>query len=298
MEAQFRKLITPPNASFIFESGEMPYLPTEQWHYHPEFELIVFMEGKGTRIIGDNVDTLTPGELLLIGPNLPHAISFEKKSSPGKFRNLPHMTVIQFDRNFLGKEIWERTEFFLVQEMLDRASRGIRFTGPVVERVCSGVQKMQTQVGVKKIMTLLCLLEEMASCETGESLSNYGFIQTLEANDEKITRVYEYTLTHFRDDISLETVAALVYLSQSAFCRFFKLKTGKTYTEFLTEVRIGYACKLLLQEKLNVSQICYECGYRNLSNFNRYFKEVTQNTPSEYVQQFHSSVSMGEDFAA
>ena len=298
MEAKFKKIINPADACFLVKIDEIPAPPANLWHYHPEFELVFILEGKGTRFIGDNIEAINTGEIILMGPNLPHAMLRDKYYYESNTNLTPRMMVLQFEKDFLGADIWSKTEFIPVADLLNKAKRGLKFYGRSADNAAFMLRRINEQKGIKKIMLLLCLLEELACQQEYTYISSCGFVEQYDETDDKINKLYEFTINHFREDISLEKIASLVYLSPSAFCRYFKSKTSKTYKQFLTEVRIGYACKLLLQEKLNVSEICYECGYRNLSNFNRHFKDVTQTTPSEYYRHFQRSLLVEEEYAA
>ncbi len=284
MEATFIKIINPADASFVIKTDDIP--PKNLWHYHPELEIIYFMKARGTRFIGDSIDDIVEGEVLLLGQNLPHTVQRDKCYYDRHKNLVPQILIVQFDKNFLGTDMWHKMEFLPIAELLNRSRRGLRFTGANAEKIGGLLLTMGLQRGVKKIMHLLCLLEEMAFSKELNYISTAGFLQHYDETDDKINQVYEFTINNFRGDISLEKIASYVYLSQSAFCRYFKHKTRKTYGHFLAEVRIGYASKLLLQEKLNVSEICYECGYKNLSNFNRHFKTIMHVTPSNYFKSF------------
>ena len=291
MEAKFKKIINPADSSFIVRTD---YLPLKNsWHYHPECEMLFFLDAKGTRFIGDSIENIHTGEIVLLGQNLPHVIHRDVEYYNTHQDITPTMIVIQFDKDFLGTDIWNKNEFFQIADLLNKASRGLKFSGEITKPVSAMILKMAEQKGVRKIMTLLCILEELAHSQQVNYISSCGFLKHYEETNEKINKVYEYSINNFREDISLEKISGLVYLSQSAFCRYFKNCTSKTYSQFLAEVRIGYACKLLLQEKLNISEICYECGYKNLSNFNRHFKEIMRITPSEYLRNFEN-VQEGE----
>lgn len=287
MDAIFKKVITPAGSSFIVREDGIH--PKNYWHYHPEFEMLYLPDAKGVNFIGDSIEAIHPGEIVLLGPNLPHATKRDIPYYEKHPEEDPKVICIQFEMNFLGQEVWQKPEFLLIGEMLAKAGRGIRFVGKTADTAAPLIMKMMAQKGVRKIMLLLCVLEELAHSGQFNFISSCGFMKNFDETDEKINKVYEYTINNFREDIPLEKICSLVYLSQSAFCRYFKSHTAKTYNEFLTEVRIGYACKLLLQGRLNISQICFECGYKNISNFNRHFKEVMHVTPSEYCRSYESA---------
>jgi AraC-like DNA-binding protein len=287
MEAKFIKIINPADASFVIKTDDIP--PKNLWHYHPEFEIIYVKEARGTRFIGDSIESITEGEILLLGQNLPHTFQREKQYYENHKPLVPQILVVQFDKDFLGADMWGKTEFLAIAELLNKSARGLRFTVPTADKAANLLLRMIEQRGVKKIMHLLCVLEELAFSRELNYISSPGFLKHYDETDEKINQAYEFTINNFREDITLEKIASHVYLSQSSFCRYFKSKTRKTYSRFLAEVRIGYACKLLLQEKLNISEICYECGYKNLSNFNRHFKAIMHITPSEYYIRFDTA---------
>lgn len=284
MEATFIKIINPTDASFVIKTDDIPF--KNPWHYHPECEILFFLDANGTRFIGDNIADIQKGEVILIGPNLPHTAQRDKKYYDVNAYEKPKVLIVQFDKDFLGKELWQKTEFLGVADLLERASRGIQFVGQTAAQAANLLLEMAEVRGVHKVMLLFSLLEKFAVSQDFNYISTPKFFKQYDETDDKIRQIYEYTINNFRDDISLSRIASHVFLSQSAFCRYFKNKTRKTYSRFLAEVRIGYACKLLLQEKLNISEICYECGYKNLSNFNRHFKDILRVTPSEYVNNF------------
>jgi AraC-like DNA-binding protein len=284
MEATFRKIIQPADSSFIVKMDDIP--AKNPWHYHPECELMLFLEAKGTRFIGDSIEAITENEMLLLGENLPHTTQRDNDYYERNKHLRPQVIIVQFDRDFLGKTLWNKMEFLPIAELLNKAGRGLKFTGRTAEKAKQLLLMLIEQKGIRRIMLLLSLLEELALSSQLNYISSCGFLQYYDETDEKINKIYEFTINNFMEDISLERIASVVYLSQSAFCRYFKNKTNKTYNQFLTEIRIGYACKLLLQGKLNISEICYECGYKNLSNFNRHFKDILQITPSEYQRSF------------
>jgi AraC-like DNA-binding protein len=287
MQAIFKKVITPAGSSFTVREDEIH--PQNCWHYHPEFEILYFPDAKGINFIGDNIEPIHPGEILLVGPNLPHATRRDIAYYEKHPEEDPKVICIQFEKNFLGKEIWQKPEFLPVAEMLAKAGTGIRFNGKTAELAVPLIMRMIAQKGVRKITLLLSVLEVLANNGPFNFISSCGFMKNIDGTDEKINKVYEYTISNFREDIPLDKICSLVYLSQSTFCRYFKSHTGKTYNQFLREMRIGYACKLLLEGRLNISQVCFECGYKNISNFNRHFKEIMHVPPSEYYRTYESA---------
>ncbi len=295
MEATFKKILNPANASFILRKDGISTPAKSTWHYHAEYELLFFREGRGTRFIGDSIEAIEPGEVILMGSNLPHAFARDTGFYERNSHLEPEVILVQFDKDFLGTDIWSKTEFLPLLQLLKKAQQGLKFHGPAAGNAAATLTCMMEQRGIKSITSLLCLLEDLATCQQYDVISSCGFLKNHGEMDEKINRVYEFTIKNFRDDITLDRVARIAYLSRSPFCRYFKTRTSKTYSRFLAEVRIGYACKLLIEDKLNVSEICYDCGYRNLSNFNRHFKHITGMTPSDYHHRFQNYVEVKKD---
>jgi AraC-like DNA-binding protein len=278
----FRKITYSELASFS-ASFENPPLFETPWHHHPEFELILILGCTGTRFMGDNIAEFRDIELILIGPNLPHFW----KESPLMKNPDGEAYVIHFAEEFLGKEFLNIPEAKKIKSLLDKAKYGLRFD---VEPDGQYIQKIKNLFEKKKfdrVLILLDLLNAMAKSNKYEELSSAGFINFFTENKStRINEVFEYSITNFKESIDLATVANLIFMSKPAFCRFFKKSTGKTYFDFLKELRIGYACKLLQENNMSIIQICYECGYESISNFNRQFKEMLETTPLHYRKNF------------
>ncbi|MEJ7587771.1 MAG: hypothetical protein WKI04_09450 [Ferruginibacter sp.] len=166
----------------------------------------------------------------MLGENLPHTIQRDKQYYENNQPQVPQILIIQFDRNFLGDSIWQKTEFLPIAGLLKKAARGLQFSGTVADKAASILLNMAEQKGVRRILQLLCVLEEIAFSQEVNYLSSPGFLQHSDERDNKINKVYEFMINNFREDIPLEKIAAHVFLSQSAFCRYFKNKTPKTYS--------------------------------------------------------------------
>ncbi len=266
---------------------EMPHF-TFPWHFHPEFELLYVIDGSGTSFVADSIQEFQSGDLALIGSNLPHFWrSDEKYLNSGGSLKIKYI-VIQFPSDFLKDEIVNYPEYHLIGDLLKRASRGIRFTNEVARKVSKKIIKLSTNSGFERIILLQELLQELAKTSGFEILAgelyqheNYDF------TNFRLTKVMQYLNTNYQRKIELKSIAEIANMHPAAFCRFFKEKSGKSLSEYVNDMRIGYACRLIIEGKLSISQISYESGFNNLSNFNRTFKKHTGFTPTDYFQEFH-----------
>ena len=290
MKPAFRKLSLPVSNSFVLKTDDMPL--KNPWHYHPEIELIYFHKGHGTRFIGDSVGRLIPGEIFLIGSNLPHTIQRELHYYNEHPEEKPEVIIVQFLPDFLGKDFFKKPEFHSIQRMIAHAKGGLRFSGVIGETIGTRLMKLHTFAPAFRILELISILFELSESE-GDYLSSEGFVNVYgELHHTKLNKVYEYSVNHFMERISINVVADLANLTPAAFCRFFKARTGKTYLDYLTDLRISFVCRLLAEEKQNISEIAHQSGFQNLSLFNRHFKHAKGVTPSEYQQGLlHGSIT-------
>jgi AraC-like DNA-binding protein len=281
MKPAFRKLTLPVTNSFVVKTDDMPL--KNPWHYHPEAELIYLNNGHGTRFIGDSVGSLEDGDLFLIGSNLPHTTQRDLHYYHERQGEKPFSIIVQFLPDFLGKDFFKTPEFFCIQMLLMNARRGLRFTGAERKAVGTRLMQLHTLSPPYRTLELITILLELSDLTSYEYLSSEGFVNVYgELHHARLNKVYEYSVNHFMDRIPIEVVADLANLTPAAFCRFFKARTGKTYIEYLTKLRISFACKLLAEDKLNISEVGNLSGFTNISLFNRQFKELIGMTPSEY----------------
>ncbi len=285
MKPRLEKLTLEPNYSFVLQKDIYPYYPTP-WHYHPEFELVLVVKSTGQRTVGDHTARFSDGNLDFLGPNLPHVY----QNDPAYYQGEPSLTaeaiVIHFREDFLGKEFFNLPEMIVVNQLFDRAKFGLKILGKTRQQVAAMMHEMLEMNGHRRIVHLLSILEMLSLSEEYALLASPGFVQQYAASGtDKITKVHEYIMTNFKKDIPLTTVAEVANMSTPSFCRYFKACTRKSFTRFLNEIRVGYACKLLLEDKHHIAQICYESGFNNMSNFNRQFKKITGKSPLLYKKE-------------
>ncbi len=257
---------------------------TMPWHYHEEYELILITSGGGKRFVGDYVDDFKPGDLVLLGANLPHYhMCYGLVSNDTK--QISSCEVIQFTNNIFPNNIDSLEEFVIISDLLQRSRYGIKFTDPSTS---NRIKKIMTRIdslkGIKRVYVLMHILEILGKLPNYKLLTSPDYYSSINLNNtSNITnRVYKYLLENFKSKVSLKELSLSFGFNTTALCRYYKRRTQKSIFESLKEIRINFACKLLINSSLSISQIAYECGYDNISNFNRQFKSILGMTPSEY----------------
>ena len=275
------KIIPPHENSIVVKGDDIAW--NNPWHYHPELELLYCIKGKGTNFIGNCIRSIEEGELLLFGKNLPHTRQRDKDYYVTHNLETPETIVMQFREDFLGENFFSVKEFSHIPGLISRASRGLKFFGGTRDLVTTRLESAKNLNGASSILALLAILDLLASSEEFIYLNSAHYVVSAhEKFSQKINKVYHYTIDNFREPIALADVAALTNHSPAAFCRYFKTRTRKSYFQYLTEVRIAYACERLMEGTLDVTRVCYASGFNNLSNFHKQFKKVVKVTPSEY----------------
>lgn len=287
MRNALRKDLEPISASFIVKKLCDPFFDPN-WHFHPHFQLFLVEEGTGTRFIGDSIRPFAEGDLVFLGPNLPHLWRSDQIYFDRQTNLQARGIVVYFSEDFLGSDFFQRQEMTLIRQLLENTRRGLEWRNSTSASAAMYLRKLADQpVGFQRVMTLLGLLDHLSQTHNYGYITSLGYTNTVKPSEtDRIQIVHDYVLSHFQDEISLNTVADLTDMTPSAFCRYFKTRANKTFSEFVTEVRIGHACKLLMDGKLSITQVSYESGYRTLSNFNRQFKEITGQTPSQYIRTY------------
>ena len=279
-----RHVESPPGGSFKSWENSCPYLHNP-WHYHPECEITFVNRGSGVLFIGDQVLNYKQGTLVMIGPNLPHEWRSDSRENPD-FHS--QTFAVHFNRNFPGADFYKIPEAAAVNQLLDQSVRGIQINDEKTKITVKGkLMQLLDATGLERISLLFSILDHIVHCEKVELLSSLVFVNSIdEGQNHRMNQIYKYVMNHFRDQISVEEVAYEAHMTTTSFCRFFKQRTNKSFIQYVNGIRIGYACKLLLEEDYNISQIAYESGFENLSNFNKQFKKAKGLTPREFVATF------------
>ncbi|MEX2512293.1 MAG: AraC family transcriptional regulator [Cyclobacteriaceae bacterium] len=263
-----------------------PYFD-KNWHFHPEYQLFLVLKGRGTRFVGDDMRTFKEYDLVFTGPNLPHLWRndreyFEKGSSL-----TTHGIVVYFPENFIGQTIIQKEEFDELRNLLNKASLGLEILGESNERIRPLLMGLVEKKGLERVIRLLEILLLMARSTEVRTILKAGYINAnKESEKDRMSRVYAFVMDRFQQVIHLKEVAGLINMTTSSFSRYFKSRMNKSFSDFLAEVRISHACKLLQEENINVSEVSYESGFNTLSNFNRRFKEKVGMTPMAYKRDF------------
>lgn len=286
MKLALKKSPIPDAHAFLVKDLKDPHFDPN-WHFHTEYQLFVVLEGTGTRFVGDHVSPFREGDVVFTGPDLPHLwrsddIYFEGNSGLGT-----HGVVIYFHEHFPGDAFLQKEEMVKVKQLFARSRRGLEISGNTADRVIQMMLNLLKMEGFDSVICLLNILNVLTISPDVKVLSSAGYTNTMKEGDtERMNRVHAYVMKNFRKKISLNEVAALANMTPTSFSRYFKIHANRTFSEFLSEIRIGYACKLLIDGRMNVSQACYECGFQTLSNFNKQFKAITQRTPLQYKKSY------------
>jgi AraC-like DNA-binding protein len=255
-----------------------------------EVELIHFKKGEGTQFIGDSIKRFKDGDVVLVGSNLPHYWRFDDCYFEENTTASADIRVAHFTENFWGSQFLELPENIAIKTVLEKARRGLQITGRPAQKVASILEDLLESTGPQRILLLMEALNIISNSKQLEPLSSLGFKQQcLEGESDRINAIYEYSMKNFKRKIQLEEVAAMANISPHSFCRYFKSRTRKTYSQFLIELRVGHACKLLIENNLSIKQLCYESGFYNFTSFHKYFKMITGKSPLTYQKEFMSN---------
>ena len=255
-------------------------------HFHEEFELNFIKNAKGAkRVIGDHVEEIGEYELVLLGPNLQHSWFTHKCTST----EITEVTI-QFHKDLFDEKFLRRNQLSFIRTMLENSLRGILFSYETASLLAYRILRLNKKDGFDSLFELMSILNELSTSRHTRILSNSTFnnIEHIAYNSRRIERVMEYMNEHFHNSISLGEVAGITNMAESAFSRFFKTRTGMTFIDSLTEIRLGHASRMLIATTKSVSEIAYETGFNNISNFNRIFKKKKGCTPKEFKKSYSS----------
>lgn len=257
-------------------------------HFHAEFEIMYVIEGRGTRFTGNNIEPFSDGDLVLFGNHLPHVY----KSGEEYFKGDPNLRnyaiVIQFKDDFFQHAFNYYPEFKHIKSLLQNdAKYGVYFDKEHNKEIRKRIKALLRKKGMNRLMECVEILSLMSKSKYKRCLSkeHLGSQYLIDA-DKRLVKVLGKLHQNYTEDIKLDEIADISGMNASAFCRYFKNKTGKSMVQYINELRIEFACKLLLEGKMTVAEICYECGFNSLSNFNKHFKTITNYTPSTYLLEF------------
>ena len=291
MKPQLLKVPTGPAQSFSVRRDMVPFF-NNKWHYHSEIELIYLQKGTGTQFVGDHISNFNHGDMVLLGSNLPHYWRFDDSQAAENDMSLADITVAHFNESFWGDKFLQLPESKKIKDLLERARRGIKIMGATRNEVAGLMHHLLKAETFRRILLLLEILECIAGSNEIVYLSSVGFAPNLpQTEKDRINTIYEYSIANYMNKITLEEIASVANISPNSFCRYFKTHTGKTYSGFLIDFKVGVACRLLIQDKLSIQQVCFESGFNNFTNFYKAFKKITGKSPLVYQNDFNKGRS-------
>lgn len=278
------RLINPQaNRSFVFKWE--PFDLTTRWHYHPELELIYFIKGETSAVIGDGFNEFKEEDLVLLGSNFPHVLQESQVFRQQQPDIKPFGLIIQFTEDFLGEAFIQKPELRRVRQLFERAHRGIQFGPDVTNEVSRLLHEMPQLSDPLKLVRLLHLLTVLSETNSYEYLTNQDYYFDHSQDEEKMWQVNQYVYKHFREKITIADVAAVANMTETSFCRYFKSRTLKNFIRYLNEIRVAYACKCLQKSDYSVTDACFESGFNSLPYFTRQFKEIMGVSPQQFQKQ-------------
>jgi AraC-like DNA-binding protein len=276
-----QKLFLSPGSSFLVERFESPAFESP-WHYHSEFEIVVCDGSFGKKFIGNHISDYHKGDLALIGSNLPHLYRADDECFNDNYPEKPASIVIHFLENCFGDSFFQIEEMAEINKLLLLSKVGIEFFGETKKLIIDKIKLMQKADNIGKFTGLIEVLSLMAKSKEYKLLSEIEMVGAGLKDAERMQLVFDYVLKNFKTEVNLSEIAWLTKFSEAAFCRFFKARTKKTFSEFVNEIRISHACKLLKESELSILEIGFDSGFNNLSNFNRQFKKLKGINPKTY----------------
>lgn len=270
------------NESFrLQEDNESHFYDT--LHQHPEVQLTLILSSEGKIIAGDYIGTFKPGDIFFLGPNLPHVFRNDTRYYDSGNERKAHSISIFFEWQSFGEKFLTMPELKSLMEFSKVSERGLHIRDPLRGHIAQLMKQMFYKSDMDRLIVLLKILNILSNSPEKDALASSGVYSDFnEADGKKLGDIYRFTMNEYHRKIHLDEVASVAHMTVNSFCRYFKKRTRKSYIDFLTEIRIGQARKLLQQNDMSISQICFEVGFNNLSNFNRKFRELCSITPTNF----------------
>jgi AraC-like DNA-binding protein len=283
MKLEYKPVGSFENNSVYVKRVKEPY-NGRNWHFHKEFELIYFLKGHGIRVVGDHISNFKNEELVLVGGWLPH---LWHNDTNGSDQDDVDFVVIKFPKEFNGINIFALPEFSNIRNLLDKSRRGVLFSSEVEIKIRETILSLSKARSSEKVIEFLRVLEYLSNEDHYKLLCSAGYSLPKEVSGEnRLQKVINYIFNNYAQNITLDDISEIAIMTPTAFCRFFKMQTNKTFSHFLNEVRVSKACQLLVSRDKSIKQICYAVGFNSLTNFNRTFRAFKGKTPSEYKTNY------------
>lgn len=281
MEFQFTTIDIPEEKSFSVQKQTLEAYSVI--HTHKNYELNLMTSGSGKRIVGNNISSFENYDLILIGPNLPHSRELTESAR----NNPPVCLLLYISESLANCDLFQIKELETIHNLLNRALSGLAFKGKGIKLIEQQMRELAELHGSDSFIALIKLLKSLTEIEEQEILSLTPELPVSYYKDlDQIKTVYDFVLDNIQETITLDMASGLLHMAPGSFCRFFKKRTGKSFLQYVKDIRISIASKMLSNTEKPIAQICYESGYNNLANFNFYFKSIMKMTPSEYRRNF------------
>jgi AraC-like DNA-binding protein len=268
--------------TFMIKEIDAPFFSNTH-HFHNDYEIVLVKESAGKRIIGDHVESFNDGDLVFVGPNLPHAWFNEKEYYEGNQNLCARSTVLYLRKPWLEQEVLRFPQTAKLRKLLEHSRRGVKVLGEARNRIGALASGIYAKKGFGKTVDLFRILQELSETDEYQLLTSSNYLNSYNENDtDRLNHVYEYVMKNFSTEIRLEAAAGVANMSVNAFCRYFKKQTQKNFFWFVNEIRIGHACRLLQKKDVSVAQVCFESGFQSMTNFNKFFKRITGKSPTDY----------------
>ena len=259
------------------------HIDKSYWHYHQEFELSFITEGSGQRIIGDSTEKFHPGDLIFIGPRIPHVWFPDTKHRRQHSGRTLESVYLLFNQDILPASLTSLPEFKNIRNAIKLSERGVQITGETLNDVSRIMLQLPYMSNMKRLMLFYEIMDIIGRSDSFTYLASEDYVKTKFATtNTRINNIHEFLMKNYQNDIDLKEVAEIAHMAPASVCRFFKTTTRLTIFEYLNKIKIDYSCQLLLNTDLNILDISYDCGFNNLSHFNKQFKRFTGNTPTQY----------------
>lgn len=278
MKTLIQKIHVEEHHSFACRTYKTPDFETA-WHKHTECELILITEGEGTALTGDYIGEYKPGDIFFLSPNLPHWF----RKSPQN--HIGSAIVIHFLADFWGETFLSLPELHQVARLLKTKDTGIKLKGVLSEEIALLIRKIEHTKGIERIHLLLACMQLISTSDQLDIITTAFDTMAVGEENSVIEKIIDYSFKNFLNPVSLKEVAEIANMSIPSFCRFFKRNIKKSYFDFIKEIRIGHACKLLRETSQPVLEICYVSGYNSWAHFSKQFKSITKLTPTQYRKQ-------------
>lgn len=285
MKPALEHLPVEEGSSFVVKDFDYHFYPTP-WHYHPEYEIVLVTESTGKRFIGDHISEFRPGNLAFIGPNIPHTYRNDDKYYKAFSTLRAKSIVIHFTESSLGAGFMNLPEAVMLANLFERSLQGIEVFGKTNDIVSQKLYDIVSLSGLRRWTCLIDILIELAESITTMPITGTTHVGNNEKESKRLCNVFDWITSNFERDITLQEAAAIAQMNANAFSRFFSMRTRKTFSSFVQELRLQKAAKLLVENEMSVTQVCYDCGYNNISNFNRQFLNRYHVSPMGYKKEF------------